>query len=429
MWDFFKIFLGSFITSFTAVIFGKCILGKEIKLNIFFVILLIVIFTLFLDFLYIMDFKLLRSLVCFLLYTLLFKFSFNLKSVNSLFVSVVYYMFLFSGEILFFILTTVIFKVSGYNIYNMFGGSFFGNLTVSLLCLLLGFLFNKLLKKLVKSNVGNGMIIYWNLILGCLISFLIISFSKNLFDTETFVVLLIIFVFLVVIFISFRQAYKNSELMIKYDKLLEFIKKYEIEIERQRVFRHETKNQLLIIKSKLVDNDNFDSIVDYIDEIIKDNNIIINHSEYSKLRFLPSNGIRGLFYFKVTEAIDKGLSVNINVSKEVEFSCIKDLSPSMFNNLGKIFGIFLDNAIEGAILTEKKEVCIEIYCLDDNVIFIISNTYLRVIKKHSKIISTKGDNRGHGLLLVKTIVNSNNRFINETMVMNDLYIQKLVIKK
>lgn len=44
-------------------------------------------------------------------------------------------------------------------------------------------------------------------------------------------------------------------------------------------------------------------------------------------------------------------------------------------------------------------------------------------------MSTKGNDRGHGLLLVRTIIASNKMFENETEITNDLYIQKLIIKK
>lgn len=237
---------------------------------------------------------------------------------------------------------------------------------------------------------------------------------------------------LIVIFVSFYQTYKNNELAVKYDKLLDFIKKYETEIDKQRTLRHETKNQLLTIKSKLIDKDKTDNVIKYIDEIINDNDMVICHSEYSRLKYLPSNGIKGLFYFKVSEANDRKISVNINISKEIKNSYISKLSPITFNQLGKILGIFLDNAIEGVELASEKQIGIEMYCNnDEEIIVIISNTYGPVKPKKAgvTVMSTKGNDRGHGLLLVRTIIASNKMFENETEITNDLYIQKLIIKK
>lgn len=118
--------------------------------------------------------------------------------------------------------------------------------------------------------------------------------------------------------------------------------------------------------------------------------------------------------------------------KKIKNSYISKLSPITFNQLGKILGIFLDNAIEGVELASEKQIGIEMYCNgDEEIIVIISNTYGPVKPKKAgvTVMSTKGNDRGHGLLLVRTIIASNKMFENETEITNDLYIQKLIIKK
>ena len=82
--------------------------------------------------------------------------------------------------------------------------------------------------------------------------------------------------------------------------------------------------------------------------------------------------------------------------------------------------------------TIEKQIGIEMYCNgDEEIIVIISNTYGPVKPKKAgvTVMSTKGNDRGHGLLLVRTIIASNKMFENETEITNDLYIQKLIIKK
>ena len=324
------------------------------------------------------------------------------------------------------------FKISGNKVYIDFGATLLGNFLVSAICLSIGFLLRKLMIKLLEKRIRNKLLAYWICILACIVLFFLTCFSTDTLNIETFLVLGMITVILIVIFVSFYQTYKNNELAVKYDKLLDFIKKYETEIDKQRTLRHETKNQLLTIKSKLIDKDKTDNVIKYIDEIINDNNMVICHSEYSRLKYLPSNGIKGLFYFKVSEANDRKISVNINISKKIKNSYISKLSPITFNQLGKILGIFLDNAIEGVELASEKQIGIEMYCNgDEEIIVIISNTYGPVKPKKAgvTVMSTKGNDRGHGLLLVRTIIASNKMFENETEITNDLYIQKLIIKK
>ncbi len=75
---------------------------------------------------------------------------------------------------------------------------------------------------------------------------------------------------------------------------------------------------------------------------------------------------------------------------------------------------------------------IEIYVIDGNIKFIITNSFNGEIDLNigNKIFSTKGKNRGHGLLLVKEIINNNNKiFIQKRKISKDLYIQTLLIKE
>lgn len=258
----------------------------------------------------------LKSIVGYFLYVILFRISFKFDKYKSFLTGFLYYILLFSGEILFFIVTSYLFKISGNKVYIDFGATLLGNFLVSAICLSIGFLLRKLMIKLLEKRIRNKLLAYWICILACIVLFFLTCFSTDTLNIETFLVLGMITVILIVIFVSFYQTYKNNELAVKYDKLLDFIKKYETEIDKQRTLRHETKNQLLTIKSKLIDKDKTDNVIKYIDEIINDNNMVICHSEYSRLKYLPSNGIKGLFYFKVSEANDRKISVNINISKK-----------------------------------------------------------------------------------------------------------------
>ncbi len=425
-------YVGTLISTICGVFFVNKILKIELKLKKPYVLLFCMLNSLIITACCVFKIVELKSIVGYFLYVILFRISFKFDKYKSFLTGFLYYILLFSGEILFFIVTSYLFKISGNKVYIDFGATLLGNFLVSAICLSIGFLLRKLMIKLLEKRIRNKLLAYWICILACIVLFFLTCFSTDTLNIETFLVLGMITVILIVIFVSFYQTYKNNELAVKYDKLLDFIKKYETEIDKQRTLRHETKNQLLTIKSKLIDKDKTDNVIKYIDEIINDNNMVICHSEYSRLKYLPSNGIKGLFYFKVSEANDRKISVNINISKKIKNSYISKLSPITFNQLGKILGIFLDNAIEGVELASEKQIGIEMYCNgDEEIIVIISNTYGPVKPKKAgvTVMSTKGNDRGHGLLLVRTIIASNKMFENETEITNDLYIQKLIIKK
>lgn len=153
-------------------------------------------------------------------------------------------------------------------------------------------------------------------------------------------------------------------------------------------------------------------------------------SKYSKFKYLPSNGLKGFFYYKVSEAERKGIKVSTNISKKIENSILGKLDTKHFKDLARVIGVYLDNAIEASSLSEEKKLGIELYLIKNNVEIIISNTYHEAIDEEKigkERYSTKGKNRGHGLLLVKRILKDNNNIISNNEVTGELYIQKISI--
>ena len=154
---------------------------------------------------------------------------------------------------------------------------------------------------------------------------------------------------------------------------------------------------------------------------------------YAKFGYLPANGIKGLCYFKTQEAESKGLKTSINVSPRVEKSFLYKLNNKENSDLGKILGVLLDNAIEGGIESKEKQFGIEAYfTLKNECEFIIcnsNNSGTNITKSGIERFSTKGKNRGHGLILVNYLIKHNKIFSLETKITNGLYIQTLKIKK
>ena len=116
-------------------------------------------------------------------------------------------------------------------------------------------------------------------------------------------------------------------------------------------------------------------------------------------------------------------------------SNLKKLTMKENNQLSKVIGVFLDNAKEASILSDTKEVSILIFMDNDDVVFEIYNSYIGKAM-NIKILyepghSTKGKGRGYGLSLVKTIVDENPMFNNETKIVDDYFVQvlKVILKK
>ena len=371
-----------------------------------------------------MNLPFLKALLSFFVFLLIFKKVFGLNFIKAFILDFFYFILLIFSDMLVIKICTLI--VGDEAFYTNLAGGFICNFAVFIIVLLMSLLFKKVIYKFLNVNVKYKLIFLLIISIFCIIAVFFAGFQFGANSIDKMLCLFCILVIVSTLSYSFAQIYKNDQLISQYDNLLSFIKKYEVEIDNQRIMRHETRNQLLTIKSKIIDREENNSIINYIDIIIKDSRKV-NHSEYAKLHYLPSNGIKGLFYFKISLAQDNGISVDVNISKSVENSFLNNLSSLEFNQIGKVLGVYLDNAIEASEKTSKKIIGIEAFKDKNEIIFIISNTYNSNIKVFGR--SSKGEDRGYGLLLVNNILNVNSKLNSFTEITDKLYIKKLVIKK
>ena len=127
---------------------------------------------------------------------------------------------------------------------------------------------------------------------------------------------------------------------------------------------------------------------------------------------------------------DLGIKTFLDISKDVGKSNLKAMTIKENSQLVKIIGVFLDNAKEASLISDEKEVSTCVYVEDNNVVFDISNSFngtLDLSKIYNAGISSKGKNRGYGLALVKSIIDENNMFENETKIVNGYFVQKLKV--
>lgn len=362
------------------------------------------------------------------------KLFFNLSISKSIFTSFLCMILFVIVDILELIIITNIFGMNKLYYYKSFANSIIANLITCIVFLMITFILKKPLKRIFNTEISNNTkIIILSIVTLIPILLFFYSFVKTFqFSNNIIQYLVAIVVLAIVLFTLIRQTIENNKLSEEYDKLLEFMTTFENEIEKQRILRHETKNEFLTIRAKICDNQKNKEIVEYIDEILQDK-IKVKQEEYAKFGYLPPNGIKGLCYFKVQEAEEKEIKVSLNISKRITKSTIYELNTKEQRDFGRILGVLLDNAIEASILSKEKQLGIEAY-VNSNKEFkiIISNTYNNEVNKTivgKERFSTKGKNRGHGLLLVKHIINKNKIFELKTDIQKEIYTQKIVIKK
>lgn len=297
---------------------------------------------------------------------------------------------------------------------------------------LLTLVLKKPLRKLINYKLSENKKIV-------IISILVIIFTTIFFykfamgykmNQDVLIYLIAVFAFIIILFTLFKQRMDNENVSKKYDELLDVMKSYESDIEEQRTLRHETKNEFATIKCKLQDKEDNKTIIEYIDSVIGEKEKACS-TKYSKFKYLPSNGLKGFFYYKFIEAEKKGINVSINISKQIENSFLKDIETKDFKDLARIIGVYLDNAIEASSTSEDKKLGIEMYLIKEKIEIIITNTFnneINLDKIGKESFSTKGKHRGHGLLLVNKILSENNMFEAKNEIRGNIYIQSLKIK-
>ncbi len=424
--------LSSTLLILTLYTFGRIIIVNRRHKNIMIDVLILLGFIL----LNILVFKYttgtIKTIITCLLYSSLFFSIFKIKLSKSVFTSIVYVILLVIPDLLILSTAIYILGISKEYYYSVIASGLIGNLSVLLIMILLTYIIRKPLRKLMKYKLSENKKIV-------VISVLAIIFTAIFFykfatgykmNQDVIIYLIAMFAFIVILFTLFRQRMDNEKVSKKYDELLDVMKNYESDIEEQRTLRHETKNEFATIKCKLQDKEDNKTIIEYIDSVIGEKGKA-SSTKYSKFKYLPSNGLKGFFYYKFIEAEKKGINVSINISKQIENSFLKDIDTKDFKDLARIVGVYLDNAIEASSTSEDKKLVIEMYLIKEKIELIITNTFnneINLDKIGKESFSTKGKHRGHGLLLVNKILSENNMFEAKNEIRDNIYIQSLKIK-
>ena len=432
MLEIFKLLLSSTLLILTLYIFGRIVIVDRKQKNTLIEILILIGFII----INILVFKYtkgtIKTITTCLLYASLLYLIFAIKFSKAIFTSIVYVILLVIPELLTLVGAIYIFGVSKEIVYESLPGSIISNILVLGIMIILTLVIEKQLKKLINYNIStNKKIITMSALTLVMLAILFYNLIKTFqFNNNIITYLAIIAMLICILIYLFRQKIENEKISKKYDELLDVMKSYENDIEEQRTLRHETKNEFATIKCKIQDKEDEESIIKYIDSVIGDKGSS-NTTKYSKFKYLPSNGLKGFFYYKFIEAEKKGINVSVNISKQIENSFLKEIDTKNFKNLVRIIGVYLDNAIEASYTSLDKKLGIEIYLIKDKIEIIITNTFnndVNLDKIGKETFSTKGKNRGHGLLLVSKILGENKIFESKNEIKGNIYIQSLKIK-
>lgn len=262
-----------------------------------------------------------------------------------------------------------------------------------------------------------------------IIMYTLYNISRNYSWNEKYIINFIVAItYIIIIMIFLRDRLQYNNLMNQYDNLFNYFKDFENSLDEKSLTNHEYKNQLAVINGYLEANK--------IKEAKKSINEILNglsegdETIISELSNIPKGGVKGLLYYKVITAKNKNVEIILDTSDNLSSSLDK-LSREKNKIISKVLGVYIDNAIDAALCTDNKTVTIETYFLNNKINFVISNKFdnkaLKIENIGKKGYTTKKSGHGNGLYLINKITEKINWFTIERKIINDFYIQKIII--
>ena len=286
---------------------------------------------------------------------------------------------------------------------------------------------SKQLLLLIATNLATCLFIFlFNIVIGEYI-----GYSRNIitFNCILFACYFIISTVLIINIIKAHMEKVDIEIrQDSYNRLQEYTNQIENMYSSLRSFKHDYSNIMLSMSGYIEAND-MEGLRDYFDKEILplSKNITKNTAHINQLINIKTTELKSIISSKLLYAIELNINVGIEVTDEVTSIPMDTL------DLCRVIGIFLDNAIEATLETDRPTIRFALINLDTEYIFIISNTFLEKGIPYATLskpnVSTKGVNRGIGLYNAHEIIAKYNHVFLDTEIKNKFFVQRLQISK
>ena len=411
-------------------IFSTLICQKKFKIN-FQIVILSVIMAILQCLVMVSKISYLKPYIIHILFFIMLKIIYKEKTLKTLLGILVLFLLITISEIIFGVVLVLIFKVDFTKANDDAIIYLLSNSGIFLICYLLAHISK------IKTIVIN--IIKWydenevkSLFIFVILTFIISTFFlyNNFISILPTQLLWLTNIFCIAVFVFiigfFKEKTNKNKLIYEYDQLLDYVKTYEKLLDEKNKNQHEYKNQLAVIKLMC----NNKKTMEYIDSLLN-NESEENIDTLNKLINIPKGGLKGLIYYKIDSMKKNKINVCIDVSKELNNTKLWKNCDNNLEDVTKILGVYLDNAIEAASITLDKIIMLDIYLDDKDIVFEISNTFeneIQVDRIDQEGYTTKGEGKGYGLALVKDILKKNNNLSQEREINSSYYIQRLIVK-
>jgi Signal transduction histidine kinase regulating citrate/malate metabolism len=210
---------------------------------------------------------------------------------------------------------------------------------------------------------------------------------------------------------------KEKEKRIK--ELTLYIGTIEKLVEKYREFKHDYKNIVLGVGAEGLKENN---LLDKLNrEVVGDK----SYDAFLNLKDVNYIPLKSILSYYIMLSIKKNIDVSLIVVGQVKESHISELEFS------RVMGIILENALEEASTNEDKRVEIYVEVIDEELNITVANTFknrkINLNEIYEKGYSTKGDDRGLGLYILRSVVDKNSNMTLNTLIREGMFVQDLYI--
>lgn len=195
--------------------------------------------------------------------------------------------------------------------------------------------------------------------------------------------------FVIICLYDFLEAFYQKRNFIKSEKskIKSYntrIKEMEKHLEELRIFRHDTKNRMLVIHQLAKKKQN-ENIEEYTASMIEKLDYLTKYSETG------NDLVDDLINYKLSIAQKKGIKIDVRIELPYKMTITEDDFVIIMSNL-------LDNAIEASEKVKKDKFIKLIIKYEKGCIFIcIRNRYAgKILLEDENIVTSKRDNQHHG---------------------------------
>ena len=429
------VFLGCYLDAFVQLSLTLILLKKHTFYKKFRFIISTLLYGLYMTFSYMITDNFLRIVMLFGIVIVCIEYILNFqKNTFSKTFILTFFVWLFMVllDIFYTIFINVIFRIDiEYVRNNSYLSCFFNGIVFMTLVLIMkNKKVRRILYKIGSANLTKSENNYIKVILSLSVILISIVFYLCHINFSMIGLLVVIFIMVIIytaiVIITIKEVTNKNKIQSEYDILLTNLSEYENLLDRQRVSNHENKNQLLVIRGMILKNEN---TIQYIDSII-DNQYKDSDEIIAKTNRIPSGGLKGLIYYKMLTMKDKKINVGLEVNSNINKINFSNIQTKTNQELCKIVGVYLDNAIQEVDDLKEKNINIVFEYINNELIIRISNNYKNIninnIGKNG--YTTKGNGHGYGLKLVNGILSSNKNFEHETHVNGKIFSQIIKLK-